>query len=157
MASAVHHHHGLWIAPAAPGFDAREIGGTTVVPRDGGRTLLRGVRGRAMSSNPDALGLISWNEFSENTYIEPSKKYGSRYLDVAARCRPGTSGLPERRVGLPLRHRLERTRPRVPNRSRSSYRSCSPVMAAAVVVGVRRRRQGPRRPDPNAASSNTTS
>jgi hypothetical protein len=26
--------------------------------------------------------LISWNEFSENSYIEPSQKYGRRYLDV---------------------------------------------------------------------------
>jgi len=41
LATAVHHRHGLWIAPAAPGFDARKIGGTSVVPRDQGRTLLR--------------------------------------------------------------------------------------------------------------------
>ena len=31
------------------------------------------------------------------------------------------------------------------------------LMAGALVVGVRRRRQGPRRADPNAASSKTTS
>jgi hypothetical protein len=33
-------------------------------------------------SSPDVLGLISWNEFSENSYIEPSQKFGTRYLDV---------------------------------------------------------------------------
>ena len=30
------------------------------------------------------MGLISWNEFSENTHIEPSVRHGSRYLDVVA-------------------------------------------------------------------------
>ena len=30
--------------------------------------------------HPDAIGLISWNEFSENTHIEPSRTHGSRYL-----------------------------------------------------------------------------
>ena len=33
---------------------------------------------------PDAVGLISWNEFSENTHIEPSREHGSRYLEVVA-------------------------------------------------------------------------
>jgi hypothetical protein len=31
--------------------------------------------------------LISWNEFSENSHIEPSEKYGHRYLDVLANIR----------------------------------------------------------------------
>jgi hypothetical protein len=30
------------------------------------------------------IGLISWNEFSENSHIEPSENYGSRYLEVLA-------------------------------------------------------------------------
>ena len=33
MSAEVHEQGGLWIAPAAPGFDARLIGGTTVVER----------------------------------------------------------------------------------------------------------------------------
>jgi hypothetical protein len=28
--------------------------------------------------------VISWNEFSENTHVEPSKAYGNRYLEVLA-------------------------------------------------------------------------
>jgi len=36
----------------------------------------------AMASAPDALGIISWNEFSENSYIEPSQKYGYTYLNI---------------------------------------------------------------------------
>ena len=85
MAQTVHDRGGLWIAPAAPGFDARAIGGTTTVPRDAGRTLLRECAA-AFRSKPDAIGLISWNEFSENSHIEPSVRNGSRYLSVAAKC-----------------------------------------------------------------------
>ena len=85
MAQAVHDHHGIWIAPAAPGFDAHAIGGTTTVGRKDGATLLRECAA-AYSSSPDAIGLISWNEFSENSYIEPSVHYGKRYLDVTAQC-----------------------------------------------------------------------
>jgi hypothetical protein len=36
----------------------------------------------ALASTPDAIGLISWNEFSENTHVEPSEKYGTRYLEA---------------------------------------------------------------------------
>ena len=38
----------------------------------------------AYQSAPDAVGLISWNEFSENSHIEPSENYGVRYLEVVA-------------------------------------------------------------------------
>lgn len=83
MSSAIHAHHGLWIAPAAPGFDARLVGGTTVLDRKDG-AVLRQEMDTAAQASPDAIGLISWNEFSENSYVEPSQKYGSRYLDVLA-------------------------------------------------------------------------
>jgi hypothetical protein len=83
MAKAVHDHGGLWIAPAAPGFDARLVGGTTVVDRKDGATL-RQQMDAAFGASPDAVGLISWNEFSENTYIEPSQDFGTRYLEVLA-------------------------------------------------------------------------
>ncbi len=83
MGEAVHANGGLWIAPAAPGFDARLIGGTTIVDRNNGDTFRTEIN-TAMSSSPDALGIISWNEFSENSYIEPSQKYGTHYLDILA-------------------------------------------------------------------------
>jgi hypothetical protein len=83
MSQSVHAHGGLWIAPSAPGFDARLIGGTSAVPRNGGATL-RTEYNTALSSQPDAVGLISWNEFSENTQIEPSTRYGRTYLDLTA-------------------------------------------------------------------------
>jgi len=81
MGETVHANGGLWIAPAAPGFDARLIGGETVVDRKDGQTLQIQFSA-AMQSSPDAIGLISWNEFSENSHIEPSENYGHHYLDV---------------------------------------------------------------------------
>ena len=100
MGEAIHSRGGLWIAPAAPGFDARLVGGTSVVDRRDGATL-RTQLDAATGSSPDAIGLISWNEFSENTHVEPSQRYGTRYLDVVADVRGAR--IPER-----ARLRLER-------------------------------------------------
>jgi hypothetical protein len=83
MANSVHRRGGLWIAPAAPGFDARKIGGSIVVDRRDGETFSHELA-TASASAPDALGIISWNEFSENSQIEPSRNYGYRTLDVLA-------------------------------------------------------------------------
>ena len=63
------------------------VGGTTVVERRDGETLRRQLDA-AHGSSPDAIGLISWNEFSENTHIEPSEQYGARYLEVVADVSP---------------------------------------------------------------------
>jgi hypothetical protein len=81
MAAAVHQRDGLWIAPAAPGFDARLIGGHRVVERAKGATLRRQLQ-IALGASPDAVGLISWNEFSENSHVEPSLQHGTQALDV---------------------------------------------------------------------------
>jgi hypothetical protein len=90
MSYAVHASGGLWIAPAAPGFDARLIGGTTVVERKDGETLEIQFN-TAMQSSPDAVGLISWNEFSENSHIEPSENHGHRYLEVLTNMRKASA------------------------------------------------------------------
>jgi hypothetical protein len=81
MSSAIHANHGIWIAPAAPGFDAHLLGGTSLVDRKDGETLRTQIN-TAQLSSPDALGLISWNEFSENSQIEPSVNYKMRSLEV---------------------------------------------------------------------------
>jgi hypothetical protein len=83
MAAAVHGRAGIWIPPASPGFDARLIGGRTVVPRRGGETLRREMD-VAQQSDPDVIGLISWNEFSENSHVEPSRRYGPSALRTIA-------------------------------------------------------------------------
>jgi hypothetical protein len=81
LAAAVHQRGEVWIAPFAPGFNARLIGGRIVVPRRNGLTL-RLEYAAAAASAPDILGLISWNEWTENTYVEPSVKYGYTYPGV---------------------------------------------------------------------------
>lgn len=83
MGNAVHERGGLWVAPAAPGFDARLIGGKRVVERRNGETLRREFAA-ALQASPDAVGLISWNEFSENSHVEPSQRYGTQMLEVLA-------------------------------------------------------------------------
>ena len=79
FAAAVRSHHQVWIAPAAPGFDGGTLGHTRVVARNSGDTLVRSLD-IAYGSKPDAVGLISWNEWSENTYIEPGKLNGTQDL-----------------------------------------------------------------------------
>jgi hypothetical protein len=73
--------HGIWIAPFAPGYNSTLIGGHVVVPRDNGATL-RTEYAIAAASSPDILGLISWNEWTENTYVEPSVSYGFTDINV---------------------------------------------------------------------------
>ena len=81
MGKAVHENGGLWVAPAAPGYDSRLLGGTTVVDRKDGETLRTQLE-VAVQSEPDAVGLISWNEFSENSHNEPSQNYSHQSLKV---------------------------------------------------------------------------
>lgn len=83
LATSVRDDGGLWIAPVAPGFDARLIGGSRVIDRADGATF-RAEWTTALSTEPDALGIISWNEFSENSHIEPSRDHGTTYLTATA-------------------------------------------------------------------------
>jgi hypothetical protein len=93
MGNAIHGAGKYWIAPFAPGFDARLVGGKKAVPRNGGQTL-RVEYAAATRSSPNMLGLISWNEFSENSYVEPSKNYGYQSLDVLRKIRGITAPRP---------------------------------------------------------------
>jgi Glycosyl hydrolase family 99 len=146
MGRGVHAHGGLWIAPAAPGFDARLLGGSRVVPRRGGATLRRELAG-ALSSSPDAVGLISWNEFSESSQVEPSRADRGHYLHVLA----GILGAPApsfpdldsdqpvghgRAYGLPLLLGIGAL-----------------CLATVVLLAHRRRRRGPMDPGARRARS----
>ena len=81
MGAAENRLHGIWIAPFAPGFDARLLGGHNFVNRLNGLTLRLEYQAAAASS-PTILGLISWNEWTENTYMEPSLRYAFKYLNL---------------------------------------------------------------------------
>lgn len=93
MSRAVHADGGLWLAPAPAGFDARLVGGQRVVPRRRGDTLRRSID-LARQSAPDALGVISWNEFSESSYVEPSQVYYGQELTALADALGGTAQVP---------------------------------------------------------------
>jgi hypothetical protein len=97
LARAIHARDQYWMAPFAPGFDARKVGGSRTVQRDSGQTL-RTEYATAVSSSPDVLGLISWNEFSENSYVEPSERYGHLYLNVLADLRHAATAVPSAAV-----------------------------------------------------------
>ena len=83
LGAAVHAGGKRWFAPVSPGYDKELLGGTCV-PRNSAQTLrkLWEVNG---ASRPDAWFGISWNEYVENTYLEPSLAYGSSYLDELSR------------------------------------------------------------------------
>jgi hypothetical protein len=70
-----------WIAPLAPGFDKQLAGGGACTPRRGGETLRRLFAGNA-ATHPEAWALISWNEITEGTYVDPMTRYGRQDLDV---------------------------------------------------------------------------
>jgi hypothetical protein len=69
------------VAPFAPGYDKQLAGGSSCVPRRGGGTLKTLFTGNA-ATKPDAFGLISWNEITEGSYIDPMTRYGTQDLDV---------------------------------------------------------------------------
>ncbi len=80
--------HKLWFSPLSAGYNKSAFGiGGACVPRNGVETLQRLYAGNARSM-PDAWMLISWNEFYENTYVEPSARYGSTYLNALRKLRP---------------------------------------------------------------------
>ena len=74
----------LWAASIQPGFDDRLIpdrnGGSAQDRADG--ALYRATFEAAIASDPDWIFITSWNEWWEHTYVEPSEKYGERYLQL---------------------------------------------------------------------------
>jgi hypothetical protein len=142
MSQAIHGAGKYWIAPFGPGFDARMLGGQREVPRDSGQTL-RTEYAAAARSSPNMLGLISWNEFSENSYVEPSQHYGYTSLNVLRQLR-GQGASPSASPtgpGTPLSP--------WPNVLRLSAFALALVVAAGV-LGYVRRRNSRRRPGQRA-------
>ena len=87
LGAKVHAAHKPWFAPFAPGFQLQLEGGTCV-PRRHGDTLQRLYNGNR-KSNPEAMCLISWNEITEGTYIEPLRRYGDGTSNGPRNSEPG--------------------------------------------------------------------
>jgi hypothetical protein len=82
FAAQLHAEGKLWFAPMTGGFNTAALaGGSTCIPRNNGETIQRLYDGNK-GSNPNGWFFISWNEYFENTYLEPSARDGSRALDV---------------------------------------------------------------------------
>ncbi|HUY09557.1 MAG TPA: hypothetical protein VNH20_00565 [Candidatus Dormibacteraeota bacterium] len=78
LAAQVRGDHKTWFAPFIPGYDTQLLGGSCV-PRNGVSTLTT-IWDLNAQSHPNGWFGISWNEFVENTYLQPSQAYGSEYL-----------------------------------------------------------------------------
>ncbi len=95
----------IWMAPVAPGFDNSPwLSDTTypakayVVPRNDGEYYRRAFES-VVQNDPDWILINTWNEYGEETHIEPSQRYGNQYLDItrefAARWKRQASFPPE--------------------------------------------------------------
>src|SRR5207302_5829613 len=92
LAAQVHSAGKHWFAPFIAGYN-KQLRGGTCIPRRGVETLDR-VWAVNATSRPDGWFGISWNEFVENTYLEPSLAYGSTYLDELSRLIHAQAGNP---------------------------------------------------------------
>ena len=82
LADAVHADGKRWFAPFIAGYDKQLLGGSCVERR--GTETLSALWRMNGATRPEGWFGISWNEFVENTYLEPSKRYGTTYLDALA-------------------------------------------------------------------------
>jgi hypothetical protein len=73
----------LWVATVMPGYDDRKArpGAGFARSRDGG-DYYRQCWQAAIASKPHWIIVNSFNEWPEGSYIEPSKAFGSLYLDL---------------------------------------------------------------------------
>ena len=85
------------IVPVLPGYTDAALGRprTMVHPRRDGE-FYRTQWNRALSLHPELIVIYSWNEYFEQTAIEPTDAWGDRYLSMtacyAAHAHRGTSG-----------------------------------------------------------------
>lgn len=89
LADMVRNDGKRWFAPFIAGYNKQLLGGSCV-PRNGTETLKR-IWELNGATHPDGWFGISWNELVENTYLEPSRRYGSRYLDALSVLIHGTA------------------------------------------------------------------
>ena len=105
------------------------------------------------------LGIISWNEFSENSHLEPSQVYGTCYIGILAStaglAAPDPGGCPKgRAAGGATIPSTAAAHPAAGDRADSSSAGSGapygPIvlgafgvfLAAAIVIGARRRSGG---------------
>lgn len=73
----------FWVASVTPGYDDQRLPDRSTpltVDRQGGR-VYDDMWSAAIDTEADWIIITSWNEWWENTEIEPSERYGTLYLD----------------------------------------------------------------------------
>jgi hypothetical protein len=72
-------------SPVSPGYDDTLLGRDPQLaprlPHEGGHTFVLQMR-RALENNPENILVYSWNEYFETTNIEPTREYGTLYVDL---------------------------------------------------------------------------
>lgn len=73
----------IWMSSAMPGYDERELDreNPRYYPRENGR-YYRNELNTALLAIPQWIRIYTWNEYPENTYVEPSVNYGDYYLNI---------------------------------------------------------------------------
>jgi uncharacterized protein (TIGR03437 family) len=86
-------HVNLATATVQPGYDDSLLGRTTpgFIDRLGGETYQDAFQ-TAIESDALWILIASWNQFYENTHIEPSRAYGDQYLQTTASMRAAWDG-----------------------------------------------------------------
>ncbi len=73
----------VWIATVQPGYDERKIPNRPGFYKERNRgKFYEQTFEAAINSNPDLIFLTSWNEWWENTHIEPGRKIKNTYLNL---------------------------------------------------------------------------
>lgn len=73
----------IWIVTVQPGYDERKIPGRPGFYKERNRgKFYEQTFEAALNSTPDLIFLTSWNEWWENTHIEPGKKIKNTYLNL---------------------------------------------------------------------------
>jgi hypothetical protein len=78
----------LWIGTVMPGFDERNLSDRGPNPRFIDRNngaYFTGELDAVFKNSPQWVIVDTWNEWYENTYLEPSVNYGDQYLQIAGR------------------------------------------------------------------------
>jgi hypothetical protein len=75
-----------WVASAFPGFtdiykEAGVSDGYGELDARNGETF-RSTMQLALDNHPDAIQLVTWNDYGEGTNIEPAEEYGYLYLEI---------------------------------------------------------------------------
>jgi hypothetical protein len=108
----------VYAATVSPGYDDRRLGRTTSSVIDRAHGSLYDTQWRAaVSAAPDWMLITSWNEFYENTHIEPSERYQRQYQDRTHMWSDAFHSISDRN---PTRLRVEPAKRSGPERTRTS-------------------------------------